>query len=365
MADCLTTQRRGITTDVRVTGHRLRRELAQVLHCDDECANLDFYISALTEYNPYHTTTELQEWLQTLCQRQVFEIQSVPLGELRQWRFDGLSGDLVHKSGRFFSIRGIHVRTNLGAVDEWSQPIIHQPEIGILGIVTKKIGGILYFLMQAKAEPGNINTYQLSPTVQATRSNYTCVHGGDCAPYVELFLKAHASQVLVDQLQSEQGARFYRKRNRNIIIRVPDDLEIDETENHRWMTLGQILALAQHDNTVNMDTRSVIAGIDFCPQHSRDDGTLDEEALRDCLERSPLVTKPVREFGIKLAVSGHPASRTQHNTGDLLRRITMAKFDTQLDANLIPLNDVRGWKRDPMEIAHKDGKYFRGKGTST
>ena len=32
--------------------------------------------------------------------------------------------------------------------------------------------------MQAKVEPGNINSIQLSPTLQATRSNYTKAHGG-------------------------------------------------------------------------------------------------------------------------------------------------------------------------------------------
>ena len=32
--------------------------------------------------------------------------------------------------------------------------------------------------MQAKIEPGNINKIQLSPTIQATKSNFTQKHGG-------------------------------------------------------------------------------------------------------------------------------------------------------------------------------------------
>ena len=69
-----------------------------------------------------------------------------------KWTFDKKTGDLKHDSGGFFSIRGIHVKTNWGNVPSWSQPIIHQPEIGILGIITKKINGILYFLTQMQPE---------------------------------------------------------------------------------------------------------------------------------------------------------------------------------------------------------------------
>ena len=36
-------------------------------------------------------------------------------------------------------------------------------------------------------EPGNINKVQLSPTVQATKSNYTRVHGGKAIKYLNFF----------------------------------------------------------------------------------------------------------------------------------------------------------------------------------
>ena len=46
------------------------------------------------------------------------------------------------------------------------------------GIICKKINGKLNLLMQAKIEPGNVNCVQISPTIQATKSNFTQVHGG-------------------------------------------------------------------------------------------------------------------------------------------------------------------------------------------
>jgi len=76
----------------------------------------------------------------------------------------------------------------------------------------KKINGILYFLMQAKIEPGNINAVQLSPTLQATKSNYTQVHKGNVPLYLSYFLEERKDvTILLDQLQSEQGARFLKK----------------------------------------------------------------------------------------------------------------------------------------------------------
>ena len=65
----------------------------------------------------------------------------------------------------------------------------------------------------------------------------------------------------MDQIQSEQSSRFYKKRNRNIIIRV--DEEIPVLPSHKWMTLGQIKRLMRQDNLVNMDTRTVLSCIPF------------------------------------------------------------------------------------------------------
>ena len=64
--------------------------------------------------------------------------------------------------------------------------------------------------MQAKIEPGNINYVQLSPTLQATKSNYQKVHKGKNPTHLEYFL-AEDKNIILDQLQSEQGARFLKK----------------------------------------------------------------------------------------------------------------------------------------------------------
>ena len=42
--------------------------------------------------------------------------------------------------------------------------------------------------------------------------------------YLEYFLNAVDHEIIVDQIQSEQSSRFYKKRNRNIIIKVQDEV---------------------------------------------------------------------------------------------------------------------------------------------
>ena len=68
---------------------------------------------------------------------------------------------------------------------------------------------------------------------------------------------------MVDQLQSEQGARFLHKRNRNIIVEVEESDPIEILDGFIWLSLGQIKELISYPNVLNMDTRTVISCITF------------------------------------------------------------------------------------------------------
>ena len=337
---------------------QLHRRLQKVLGFSGNSVNVDFYLSSVTEYNPYYATEEVLSWLRSLNEEQYFNVEQIPLDRMENWGFSRITRDLQHVTGGFFSIRGLSIRANCGPIRSWSQPIIYQPEIGVLGILTKKINGVLYFLMQAKAEPGNLNTFQLSPTVQATRSNYTGLHGGKPVAHLEYFLGITPEQVLVDQLQSEQGARFYKKRNRNMIVRVPDDLDIEVGPAFRWLTLGQVLRLIDLDNTVNMDARSVVSCISFDPEPKVTSRPVDGRELKTCLESSRLIEAPISPFAIDLMLSAHSNSLPHHSLDQLICKLTSEKFNSELSSELIPLGDVDQWNISPTEISHESGRYF-------
>lgn len=206
-----------------------------------------------------NTTESILRWIKKLNEETKVDIRECSINDDVMWFYDDYNGEILNRKRSFFSIKGMRYFRNNVFVNE--QPIIIQPEIGYLGIICKEIKGVLNFLMQAKIEPGNINKVQISPTVQATKSNFTRAHGGKLPSYFTYFENLNKYRVLYDSIQSEQGSRFYKKRNRNIIIVVDDEIEL--LPNFMWMTLGQIKSLMDIENIVNMDTRSVLAGIPF------------------------------------------------------------------------------------------------------
>jgi oxidase EvaA len=308
----------------------------------------DFLISALTTTNEFMDTQAVQAWVAKQNKEVVVNVKPKKLAELTNWHFDAATGDLVHDSGKFFSIVGIDIKTNWGKVSHWQQPIINQPEIGFLGIIVKKFNGILYFLMQAKIEPGNINYVQLSPTLQATKSNYTKVHQGKSPLFLDYFNGTKPSKVLIDQLQSEQGARFLRKRNRNIIVEVTEDLEVPS--NFVWLTLGQIKELLKFDNLVNMDTRTVISCINF--------GTYSPE-VTDFYHTLNINKGKSAGFELDMLISALSASKAIHTIDRIISWVTNLKSTFDLEVTKMPLKDVQFWKKDEYQIFHEAGKYFK------
>jgi dTDP-4-dehydro-6-deoxy-alpha-D-glucopyranose 2,3-dehydratase len=321
---------------------------------ENKLTNITFLKSALSTDNPLMPSGKFLQWMKEKNENTGVQIRQIGFGAMRDWHFHPKTKNLVHKSGRFFSIEGIRVKTNWGKVPEWEQPIINQPEVGFLGIITQKKNGILYFLMQAKIEPGNINVVQLSPTLQATRSNYSQVHKGKRPLYLEYFNGERKVKILLDQLQSEQGARFLRKRNRNMIVEIDENEPVNVNENFCWLTLGQIKLFLQHDNLVNMDTRTVISGIPF--------GAYPPHVLEFYNLLNATAEKDGRESGLLRSMLDN--ERHLHHTDQIISWITRKKSVYDLEVERIPLNAVKNWILAPDEIYHEKRKYFSVIGVS-
>jgi len=302
--------------------------------------HFDFLKSAL-EKKEINSTVQ---WIKEQNEAVNVSVRKVPFKSLDKWCFDEINGNLKHETGKFFSIDGIRINTTWGNITSWDQPIINQPEIGFLGFIVKEIDGVFNFLVQAKIEPGNVNYVQLSPTLQATRSNYQQTHGGKKPLYLEYFQNATKEQILLDQLQSEQGARFLRKRNRNIIIKV--DKNIEAYSNFIWLTLGQLKALMQLDNIVNMDTRTVISGIPF--------GNFTSETIDffNYLNKSG-------EYQTKFLKSVLIKDKALHSIEEIITFITQIKSVNDLEVKQIALQGMKDWIVTEDEIKRNDEQFFK------
>lgn len=306
-----------------------------------------FLKSALSFDNPFINTQAVINWVREQNNNVSVEINKIRFSDLKLWHFDNHNSRLQHKTGKFFSIDGIRINTNWGNVQTWDQPIINQPEIGYLGFITKEFNGVLHFLLQAKIEPGNINFVQLSPTLQATKSNYTQAHQGKSPAYLDYFVNAKPTQILLDQLQSEQGARFLRKRNRNIIIKIEEEIIL--LENFVWLTLAQIKELMKIDNLVNMDTRTVISGI---PYGIYSDLQID---LFSFLNKQQLPNS-VESRMLKSMLSSESAV---NSFDSIIKFVTRHKCFFELNIEKIPLNAINNWNINEYAIEHNENKYFK------
>lgn len=258
------------------------------------------------------------------------EMKKTELSDCGNWYYDESKGEIRNYDGSFFQIKGIQKYEGGQAVME--QPVIIQNEIGYLGIIRKRISGEMHYLMQYKIEPGNINKIQLSPTIQATKSNFTQKHGGRKPAYLEYFVNAEKYKIIVDQIQSEQSSRFLAKRNRNIIIEIDEDIEV--LPSHDWMTLKQIKELMRYDNLVNMDTRTVISCLPLC----------DEEYLSEITDDS-----------FKRSVTGDGKNRLP----EIYRYINNYKMFEDTEKRLVPLYSLKSWEMKNGEFVCKEPYSFK------
>lgn len=296
----------------------------------------DFVESALAGESAVMPLSRFHAWLDVQRAQRTLRMRRIPFAALDQWSLRPPWNSLAHRSGKFFAVEGVRVSTDFGPVPVWEQPIIRQDEIGILGIITRDFGNLRHFLMQAKIEPGNINGVQLSPTVQSTRSNYTRVHGGKPTPYGDYFTEPGRARVLIDRLLLEQGARFLRKRNRNVIVEVADDIPLED--GFCWLTLGQIKRLLREDNLLNMSARSVLSCIRLAAPEARD--------------------PRLSEFGAQVATSFRADAPALHSDTEILIWLNRLRGSYSMHLTSRPLDQLEGWVWEDDRISHATGCHF-------
>mgnify|MGYP001414440368 CR=1 FL=1 len=197
---------------------------------------------------PIYTFKQVREYYESVNSKNNFIVKQIGISKLTEWNFDTLK-NLSHKSGRFFKV--VKVKNK-----NYESGILLQDELGTLGVLTCIYKDVLHFLVQFKKEPGNIISSQLSPTLQATLSNQNKVHGGNAPKYLELFENIIKENILFRASLPEQGNRYWKKYNDNVILKGD---YFEEDENYRWMTLGQIYEFSNIDNSINSCLRSVLS----------------------------------------------------------------------------------------------------------
>ena len=224
-------------------------------------------VENLMDWSELGDLEDLKAWFVNQQQNCDLYVEDISLDQCRGWRYNDSLGRIEHNSGSFFYIQGVRVKkSSMREVEDgWDQPIVTQVGFdgGVLGLLRSKRNGVPYYLVEAKAEPGNPDKVQICPTLQATFSNINQKHGGRQPKFVDLFLKSSShssSKILFDQWMSEDGGRLHRKRNRGMLVEVPnmiDELEIPS--GFKWISLFQIKKLLKLNSWVSPHIRGIIS----------------------------------------------------------------------------------------------------------
>lgn len=103
----------------------------------------------------------------------------------------------------------------------------------------------------------------MAPTVQCLTGNYRRGFNEYTIPYIEYFVDAKQENIWYSAFQSEEGGRFFKEQNLNIIVEVGDEFPIEVQDNYCWMTLNQMLNFVSYNNYLNIAARSLLSAVSF------------------------------------------------------------------------------------------------------
>ena len=219
-------------------------------------------VESIRDDNQLHKLDYIIKWFNKKREESDMTVQEIGINDLDKWNVDNNSGNISHDSKGFFEVIGIKVTNTFDrevGKKGWMQPMIGKNPGGILGILMKKINGVPHYLVQAKAEPGNICKLQLSPTLQATTSNLLKAHGGLRPLFAEYFDEPKNAKIIYGKWQSEDGGRFHLKSNFNMIVEVDENEQLQIPDSYIWVTLFQIKQLLKIENFVGPHIRGIIS----------------------------------------------------------------------------------------------------------
>ena len=244
-------------------------EIKNILEKNGYDVNLDTILRINTmiesirdDDNQINTLDYVINWFNKKREESDMTVQEIGINDLDKWDVSSTTGNISHESKGFFEIIGVKVSNTFDrevGKKGWTQPMIANNPGGILGLLMKKFNGVPHYLVQAKAEPGNIGKLQLSPTLQATTSNLLKAHGGKKPLFAEYFDEEENLNIVYAKWQSEDGGRFHLKSNYNMIVEVNEDEELTIPDYFIWVTLFQIKQLLKIENFVGPHIRGIIS----------------------------------------------------------------------------------------------------------
>ena len=201
---------------------------------------------------------KILSWFKKKVKEDKSQVKKVSINYLKDWKVYP-NGNIFHKSKQFFSIQGVQTQNASNReVQNWDQPLLFQKHGGVLAILVRNNNGIIEFLLNARREPGDgKGELKLCPSFSATQSNINLAHGGKKTDLSELIL--NSSNIIGKTLHFEEGARFWRKPNKNLLIFLEKkNYKKIKKKNFIWLNLSQIKKLNLVNGIINPFVKTIL-----------------------------------------------------------------------------------------------------------
>ncbi len=229
---------------------------------DRKIKKLEKFINELKK-NQHKEKKEIKsilQWRSRLQKRVKTKSNLINFNKVKDWSLDK-NNNIFHKSGQFFKVKGVKISgVSNREVKTWTQPILTQQHGGVLAFIARQNKNkTIEFLIDAKLEPGDDSILKISPSFQATQSNMNRAHGGKRPKFFDIVIKNKGSELIYYTIHNEEGARFWKKSNWNVIVKLknPNDRRV-KGDNYKWVSLSQIKKLALRDRIVNPFVKTIL-----------------------------------------------------------------------------------------------------------
>jgi oxidase EvaA len=229
---------------------------------DDNKENIHskFLTSTLTRDKGFHTTEEIIANITHLKSAFDLKINHIPLNTINNWSINDY--EIYHNENKYFKVIAVDVEISNREVVNWSQPMIEPAQTGLCAFICKEIDGLLHFAVQMKLECGNHDIIEFAPSVQTLTDDYRKTEINEL-PFFNYLLNIPTEKIIYNSIQSEEGGRFYKEQNRNMIVLAGDEIDINLPENYIWMTINQMNTFLKFNNFLNIQARNLLSLISF------------------------------------------------------------------------------------------------------
>jgi oxidase EvaA len=219
------------------------------------------FLSMIHNKNSIYSIDEILQWITDIKVKYELQVKRIALNNVKSWVKNNHT--IHNKENINFSILAANIQIENREVKTWNQPLVKSADEGIIAFLVKKIDGIYYFLVQAVIEPGNFDIVEMGPTIQCIPNIYRDLEKDKWPIFLQNVQYAKKENILYSSYQSEEGGRFYREQNKNMIIEVRDDFSMKVPTNYKWLTLGQLNYFLKYNNLINIQARSLLSAIKF------------------------------------------------------------------------------------------------------